>query len=257
MNAQEFMTKMDRITDSFREAHLELARALEATTRAGHQQVLAIDESAAKAEDLQLDLALLKGAPVVVAPVKCQFQPLQENGHRFVMGAGGIFLEVRRPWLHAIQLVAPITDVTTPYGTVTPKLDLAFGRLGVALPQMKEFAAHAMAASPIEAAGAIIWNSRDDTWRIDYPSVIGEATASSIQFEQPQLAEHEHLVIDVHSHGVLGAFFSTVDDADDAGTVKISGVYGNLDRTPTVAFRLCVLGLKIPLTVPAEKIFTE
>ncbi len=33
-------------------------------------------------------------------------------------------------------------------------------------------------------------------------------------------------------------------------------VFGNLDQElPTVAFRLCVLGLYIPIPVPAEKIF--
>lgn len=49
-----------------------------------------------------------------------------------------------------------------------------------------------------------------------------------------------------------------MDNADDACSVKISGVFGNLDQSiPTVAFRLCVLGLYLPIHVPAEKIFTE
>jgi len=38
--------------------------------------------------------------------------------------------------------------------------------------------------------------------------------------------------------------------------VKISAVFGNLDTDkPTVAFRMCVLGLYIPIPVPAEKVF--
>ena len=70
------------------------------------------------------------------------------------------------------------------------------------------------------------------------------------------LAEREHLAIDLHSHGLAPAYFSATDDQDDAGAVKISGVFGNLDQpVPTVALRLCLLGLFIPLTVPAAKIF--
>lgn len=55
------------------------------------------------------------------------------------------------------------------------------------------------------------------------------------------------------------AFFSATDDADDAGEVKISGVFGGLgpDTAPDVAFRLCVLGMFIPLKVPASAIFKQ
>ncbi|HWW69679.1 MAG TPA: PRTRC system protein A [Duganella sp.] len=255
MNAQEFMKQMDHAAELARNAYMELAQTLEATTRAGRQQILAIDEDTAAAEDLQLDLALLQAAPVVVAPSMCEFHPLQENGHRFVLAADGVYLEARRPWLHFIHRIAEVSGVAVPYGRITPRFDLAFGRVGTALPQLQEFARHAQAAAPLEAAGAIIWNSRLDSWRIEYPEIIGEATAASIIFQQPVLAEDEHLVIDVHSHGHLNAFFSPVDNADDAGAVKIAGVVGSLDGEPTVAFRICVLGVMIPLSFPADKIF--
>ncbi|HWW70311.1 MAG TPA: PRTRC system protein A [Duganella sp.] len=257
MNAQEFMKQMDHAAELARNAYMELAQTLEASMRSGRQQILAINEEAVTTYDLQLDLALVQAAPVVAAPANCEFYPLQENGHRFVVATNGVYLEARRPWLHFIHQISEFAGVTVPYGSITPKFELAFGRVGTALPQLREFARHAQAAAPLEAAASIIWNSRLDAWRIEFPEIIGEATTASIRFQQPHLADDEHLVIDVHSHGHLDAFFSGVDDADDAGAVKIAGVVGNLDGVPTVAFRVCVLGVMIPLSVPADKIFAD
>jgi PRTRC genetic system protein A len=131
-----------------------------------------------------------------------------------------------------------------------------FGKLGTALAQLKEFAIKARADAPIEAAASVLWDHRQKQWRIEYPEIIGEASASRIHYRQVEPGPDESVAIDLHSHGHLDAFFSATDDADDRGAVKVSGVYGNLDTDkPTVAFRLCVLGLYIPLVVPAEKIF--
>jgi PRTRC genetic system protein A len=57
----------------------------------------------------------------------------------------------------------------------------------------------------------------------------------------------EHIVVDVHSHGLHTAFFSAEDDADDAGAMKVSLVLGNLDQErPTSKMRLCMAGLVRP-----------
>ena len=46
------------------------------------------------------------------------------------------------------------------------------------------------------------------------------------------------------------------DDADDAHDVKIAIVLGNLDQPiPTIAARLCCLGVFIPVNVSAEQVF--
>lgn len=256
MNTQEFTQQMDAATDLLRQAYTELAKAMTQATLPGRQQLIAVDEGAVSPENLQLDAALLAAAPVVVAPVHSEFFPLQENGHRFVFGSDGIYLEARRPWLYIIHRIAPIAGVKLPYGAVTPKAEMAFGSLGKALPQLQEFAKQATVAAPLEAAAAVLWNSVENTWRIEYPKVIGEATSSSISYHQVEPGPDEHLVIDLHSHGAAAAFFSETDDQDDAGSVKISGVYGNLGTgEPTCLFRMCVLGITIKVAVPAEKVF--
>eukprot|EP01034_Spumella_vulgaris_P026187 gene26187-32723_t len=247
---------MDQLLDMTKAAFADFAGTTEAAINAARPQVLAVDEDAADAAALQLDTALLRAVPVVVAPAHCAFLPLQENGHRLVLATEGVYLEARRPWLHLLHRLTAIPNVHVPYGGVQAKVELAFGPLGGAMPQLQEFARHARDAAPVEAAASVIWNSAGNAWRIAYPETIGEASAAHIQFNQVELAEDEHLVIDLHSHGHGPAFFSATDDADDAGSVKIAGVYGKLDQDePTVTFRLCVLGLTIPLNVPAARIF--
>jgi PRTRC genetic system protein A len=153
---------------------------------------------------------------------------------------------------------AKSTGPIPPYGTVEEKVEFAFGRLGSALQELQAFAAEARAALPNEYAAWIIWDAQKQ--KLQYrPLPATSATPGSITFDRPALAEHESLAIDLHSHGDSAAFFSATDDADDAGEVKIAGVFGGLGAgsEPDVAFRLCVLGMFIPLKVPAAAIFKQ
>ncbi len=256
MNKQEITGKFDELLDITRGSFATFLETAESVMREQRPLPLAVDEEAAPADQLQMDKALLAAAPVAAVPRHAPFHPLQESGHRFLLAEDGLYLEVRRPWLHFIHQLAEHKVVAIPYGPMAAKCEMDFGKLGTALAQLKDFAAKARADAPLEAAASVLWDHRQKSWRIEYPEVIGEASASRIQYRQVEPGPDESLAIDLHSHGRLDAFFSTTDDADDRGAVKVSGVYGNLDTaTPTVAFRLCVLGLYIPLTVPAEKIF--
>jgi PRTRC genetic system protein A len=81
--------------------------------------------------------------------------------------------------------------------------------------------------------------------------VLHEALQSgpaAIRYRIDRMEADEELAIDLHTHGLLGACWSAMDDADDQG-VKVCGVFGNLNRArPTAAFRLAVNGhfLKLP-----------
>jgi len=256
MDKKEFSSQFAELLDITRSSFDTFLATAETVLREQRPLPLAVDEANAPAELLRLDQALLAAAPVAAVPRHVPFHPLQENGHRFLLAADGLHLEVRRPWLHFIHRLAEHTSVAIPYGAIEKKCMLDFGTIGSALPQMKEFAAKAKVDAPIEAAASLLWDHTARAWRIAYPEVIGEASASRIQYNQVEVGDNESLVIDLHSHGHMGAFFSDTDDTDDRGAVKISAVFGNLDADkPTVAFRLCVLGLYIPIPVPAEKVF--
>lgn len=255
MKTQEIAAKFDELLDITRGSFQTFLDTTAAVLREERPLPLAVDEETAPPEQLQLDMALLAAAPIAAVPRHAPFHPLQENGHRFLVAADGFYLEVRRPWLHFIHQLAPRGAVAMPYGAIEKKCELDFKSIGSALPQMKEFAGQARAHAPIEVAAMLLWDHRKKTWRIEYPEV-EDASAGHVRYRTVEPGPDESLALDLHSHGHLGAFFSTTDDEDDRGAVKISGVFGNLDTgKPTVAFRMCVLGLYIPIPVPAEKIF--
>ncbi|MGF6643150.1 PRTRC system protein A [Paraburkholderia sp. GAS82] len=211
-----------------------------------------------ESEGLSFDIALYDSAPTLAVPKHATFEPLKDVGHRFLATAEGFFVEVRRPWLHVIQMLSKLPDGAPrpPYGLIMPKIELKFGRLGVAIPIIQAFAEEARNAAPDEHAAWIVWDAEKQ--QLEYKALnVKNATPGAISFDRPELPPHQSLAIDLHSHGHGQAFFSPVDNEDDAGEVKISGVLGGVGDgdMPSVAFRLCVLGLTIPLKVPVEAIF--
>lgn len=258
---------MDKLLAAFQEASQQglqnIAHALDQFSKGVAEEIAKARPRAIAAADddanLSLDAALFDSAPTVAVPKHAAFAALQDVGHRFLMTADGVFIEVRRPWLHVIQQLSKYGDAgpRPPYGTIEPKIELAFGRLSAALPHMRAFAEEARNALPNEHAAWIVWNH--DAQTLEYVALhTSSASPNAITYDRPALRDGESLAIDLHSHGADAAFFSEQDNADDVGEVKVSAVFGGLGDggTPSVAFRLCVLGMFVPLKVPASAIFT-
>ncbi|WP_075259066.1 PRTRC system protein A [Herbaspirillum camelliae] len=202
-----------------------------------------------------LDQASFLAAPVAVVPQHGMFVPIEENKHRFLLARDGLYLEVRRPWLHSIVRLSEQRTVAMPFGEIAPRNQLSFGRLSCAIDLMRSFAKQAMSRLPNEDICHIAWDS-DVGQLVPVQLQIEDATPGSVRYRTDTLPAHQSLAIDIHSHGTMPAFFSDQDNLDDAGSVKFAGVIGNLDSdSPTVSFRLCMLGLYAPITVPAEKLF--
>ncbi|KVM05510.1 PRTRC system protein A [Burkholderia ubonensis] len=214
---------------------------------------------AAKADDanISLDEALFDSAPVAAVPRHAEFAPLLDVGHRFLLAAEGLFVEIRRPWLHLIQSIAQIEGAgpRPPYGSLDAKIEFAFGRISAAEQHLRRFASDAAKVAPNEHAAWIVWN--DTSKELVYREVeVTSSTPTKITINRPALADDESLAFDLHSHGAGLASFSPTDDADDAGEVKIAGVIGGVGTaTPSVAFRLCALGKMITLRVPVQAFF--
>ncbi len=68
--------------------------------------------------------------------------------------------------------------------------------------------------------------------------------AASVHYLRNQEMEEKYtLVLDIHSHNSMNAFFSSVDDADEKET-RFFGVIGKLDTpTPEYKFRVCMSGV--------------
>ena len=197
------------------------------------------------------DRIIQETAPIVPAPNFGELAALEHAGHRYIAARDRVLIEVRRPWLH---LRWPITEqdslaAALPFGDVDSGITLAFGKVDRAL--LARFLDAAEAAYPNEHAAWLVWDAREQ--RLKYRElVILQASAGHVVVQRPALEEHESLAVDLHSHPKMDAFFSSQDDADDAGEVKISGVVGHLGTgaAPEWAFRLCALGVYLPLPGP-------
>lgn len=201
------------------------------------------------------DVALQSITPSVAVPRFSSLDRLEQPGHRFLVASDGLWLEAKRQWMYLCWPLAMQVDVPMPYGRLEPLVELAFGKLPSAL--LDEFIEMAKDRCPNECAAWIVWNEQDESLRLIPLEEISVGTAH-VQFHRPVLAGHEHLVVDLHSHGKLPAFFSGTDDHDDAGEFKISVVVGNCDSQNTsIRSRICANGLFIDTTPPGKDAIQE
>jgi len=190
------------------------------------------------------DRIIQKHAPAVMVPRHGTLDTPTKSGHRFLVASDGLWMEVKRPWLHA-RVAVGYSEIQLPYGDVGELLQYAFSEADIRAIEYR-FLQDAARAFPNECAAWAVYD--DTTGRLDYrPLIADEASPASVKYHTPRLADHEHLAIDIHSHGALGAGFSGTDDDDDAGDVKYAIVVGNLDAEITYARRLCLNGYFLPL----------
>lgn len=195
------------------------------------------------------DAVLQTGTPTVMVPRFGEFEPLTEPGHRFLAATDGLWLELRRAWLYLRLPLARQTVVAMPYGTVTPTIDLAFGSIPRQF--VEAFVGRAREHLPNEHAAWVTWSQDSGKFKLRFLEET-EASPEHLNVNRPVLDDGEHLVLDLHSHGYSPAFFSSKDNGDDRGEVKIAGVVGSLGTAaPSSRFRLCGLGLFVPLSGPA------
>lgn len=192
------------------------------------------------------DAALQSVTPTVMVPRYAELEELTTPGHRLLMAGNGVWLEACRVWMYSRTRVTPPLNVPVPYGVVTEALRFKFGKLPRAM--VTQFIEHARTRSPNECAAWVVWNERTLNWRLELLDDEISVGHGHVDVNLPVLGEDEHMVIDLHSHGLTDAFFSKKDNKDDKGEVKISGVIGNLDlEVVTTAFRLCVDGVFVPI----------
>jgi PRTRC genetic system protein A len=108
-----------------------------------------------------------------------------------------------------------------PYGSLEPTLKFSFDYLPGDL--FRRFINDARKALPNEFAAWLTWDphTREFTYR---PLTTTSAGPVHLELERPQLEVYEHLVVDIHSHAHVKAFFSSEDNLDDRGEVKLSVV---------------------------------
>lgn len=268
---------MSETLEALRSAHVELFEAINTaahkidtiegllTDAAKHLEGI---PTRAAVEEARLDALLYDQTPVECVPRHGAFRPLTIQGHRYLVAADGLWLEVRRPWLYLLWPLANIgepikptpgfrTSHALPFGPLTPVVEIAFGKV----PQrhIRNFAERGRTSCPKERGAWMSWEhglEGTEPRLVWSDPVDAEGTPDALHYARPEHTANLSPCIDLHTHGTAPAFFSATDDQDDAHDVKIAIVIGNLDQPiPTIAARLCCLGVFIPVTVRAEEIF--
>lgn len=189
-----------------------------------------------------IDAALQAVTPTVMVPGYEPLCPMVDSGHRFLAARDGLWIEVRRPWLRAVLPVAQQESVPMPYGWLKPLVELSCGRVPGSV--AAAFVADALRTPDTEIAGGALWHEATGAWRYVRFEAI-ESSGAHIKYQRPRLAEGEHLVLDMHSHGRHSAFFSPTDNIDDRGDVKLALVLGRVGETngSEIVMRLCSMGV--------------
>ena len=205
---------------------------------------------------IEIDAFTQKNFPLIAAPHGGQLAKPQGDGTRYIVAKDGLYWELQTPWLYTVQPAGlplgmfGINGRQTPYGELAAVVEMNVSNPPKQL--WAEFLEHARAAMPNEAAALLVWNRMEGTWRLALRSATA-ASAVRIEYVNPQLADDEIAVIDVHSHGDLPAFFSQEDNADDAGGIKLSVVFGHIGKErPEIVSRLVCLDRFIPLRMNAD-----
>ena len=193
-----------------------------------------------------LDAALVASCPTIPVPRYGKFCELEQIGHRLLVASDGLWFEAKRPWLHLIWPLGQGVPIAIPYGELAASLTLAFKVIDPQL--LTQFLKESRQCYPLEHAAWFVWD--EIAQALNYCELpANQSTTDCVESRRPLLPDHQHLCIDIHSHGQYPAFFSETDDADDRGEFKLAIVLGNvMDEQPSIAARLCAGGMYSPLT---------
>ncbi len=147
----------------------------------------------------------------------------------YVVAGNGVFIEVEGD-LMAARI--PISKASI-RGLVelTPKFVLRHGPIPIDLLYQ---AVNKMRLEPTtELYAAVIWVDPD--YRVRFPAQLGDQ--AHVNYAVPD----GRIILDLHSHGSMEAFFSPKDDADEQA-LRIYGVVGNLPGAPCLKLRVGVYG---------------
>jgi len=87
-----------------------------------------------------------------------------------------------------------------------------------------------------EAMAHIVWNKTTESYRVAIPTQ--QVSKARVTYDWSHVKEDEEVILDIHSHNSMDAFFSGTDESDDKTYAGISGVAGRLDtNSPKVIWR--------------------
>lgn len=105
-----------------------------------------------------------------------------------------------------------------------------------------------------EAMIHVVWNKNDGAYRLAVPRQ--RVSKGSVSYDRDHLLEGDEIILDIHSHNTMGAFFSGTDNNDDKAGFYLSGVAGQLNLAkPAFVWRFNNGAEKIEVTL--DEIFGQ
>ncbi len=175
-----------------------------------------------------------------------QTSPLPANNaqaYQYVLSANGLFVRAETRFWQACLLVAACE--VRGLQPLQPWFRLKTGRLPASLLAT----AVADARQQRRDGGGLneaLYQFRHDGRQVRLVRPVQQATASRVQTRQPPPPD---LLLELHSHGKIPAYWSATDNRDEQGAC-LYGVMGRLDGRPQVRLRVGVYGYwqELPLT---------
>jgi PRTRC genetic system protein A len=173
--------------------------------------------------------------------------PNNAHLYQYILAGNGLFLRAGTPWWEVMMplLRYPVRGLLP----VQPAFRLLIGRL----PESLLAAAYQSALTAREKNGVFrealySFHVQDKQVRLMRPrQVATPMSVTSAGLDDPTI------LIELHSHGNIPAFWSSTDDHDEQG-IRLYGVMGQLDSMPEIKFRVGVCGHWKPLFV--HQLFT-
>ncbi|MES1933268.1 PRTRC system protein A [Salinisphaera shabanensis T35B1] len=167
-----------------------------------------------------LDRALARATPVYPAAHSGELPALKEGAHCYLIANDGLFVLGRGCGFSALIRVSRIRKLS-PFGELSEGVTFDDARVPRAL--VREAADRAIAENPNEWAGAIVRTG--DGYALQSVDV-ESASPGHVTYRRDSY-DDAAVVVDMHSHGTLEAYFSRTDDASDEQGVHLSSVFGH------------------------------
>lgn len=176
-----------------------------------------------------------------------ELPPNQAIAYEYWLAGNGLYLRAENRFVEALIPIAPVAVRGLP--SLSPKITLRTPKLPAALLTQVAHDARAVRGRGNCLLEALYhFHYQDGHVRVIKPPQ--QATTTSVV---AQSGDTSDLILELHSHGRMGAFFSAVDDKDEVG-MRWYGVIGRLDTKPEMVLRLGVYGYR--MTVPVATLFS-
>lgn len=172
------------------------------------------------------------------------------SGLEYLVGSNGVFARASRPGIAVLMPVSrheqPLKGLAKidPHLTVSPSVPEAL------LLEMWRLSCQSCtdAEQSMELLFHLLWV--EGQWQLIVPEQVQEST-SCRPLHTDRDSSTNRAAIEIHSHGRMAAFFSTVDDQDESSGFRLYGVLGKVRSVhPEIMLRVGLFGhcWHVPLT---------